>query len=261
MSAEQLIALEAALTELSTLYSVARGFAALRQRAEEDLLPRLLELGSRLRRLLRAAQLSEGEIERAAEEIITLGSLWHSELDQLRTSPVYQEARAAWAADRQGDLARLVPRIFAGLVIVRPAPSLFFPVSPSTGRRRPGSSPFLSAAECADRIEQLLSAGIEPEDLGAEWWERDLPYVTCADDPAALDTPIALRLAAPDVRVTVFGSADEPMFRIFTPRLRAAMSVALAAEVTDEWWQAYDESYESFRQALKSELATRGGCG
>ncbi|MFI5398594.1 MAG: hypothetical protein ACHQ9S_23950 [Candidatus Binatia bacterium] len=258
MSAEQLIALEAALTELSTLYTVARGFAALRLRAEEDLLPRLLELGSKLRGLLRAAQLSEDAIERAAQEIVRLRSSWHSELDQLHTSPVYQEARAAWDADRQEDLARLVPLIFAGVVIVRPAPALFFPVSASTGRRRPGSSPFLRAAECADRIVQLLSAGIEPEDLGAEWWERELRHVACAGDPAALDTPIALKLAAPNARITVFGSADEPMFRIFTSRLRAAMSVVLAAEAADEWWQAYEESYESFCEALRSELATRG---
>ena len=31
-----------------------------------------------------------------------------------------------------------------------------------------------------------------------------------------------------DVRVAVFGAADEPDFRIFTPRLRAPMSVTLA---------------------------------
>jgi hypothetical protein len=34
--------------------------------------------------------------------------------------------------------------------------------------------------------------------------------------------------------------------------------VNVAPEATDEWWQAYEESFASFRQALRHELA-RGG--
>jgi hypothetical protein len=258
VSAEQLIALEAALGELSAVYAVARSFVLLRIRAEEDWLPRLLEMGSRLRGLLRTARLSAAEVERAAEEILDLRARWRTALDQVRTSPAYQSALAAWAANDQDVLANVIPRVFAGVLIVQPTPTLFFPVSPSSGRRRPGSSPFLSVSECAQRVVQLLAAGVEPDRGGAEWWECELPYIAGADAPAALDTPISLRLAAPDCHVAVFGVADEPTFRIFTPRLQATMAVNLAPEATDEWWQAYEESFASFRQALRRELA-RGG--
>jgi hypothetical protein len=141
---------------------------------------------------------------------------------------------------------------------VEPAPSLYFPVSPAAKRRRPGTSPFLNAAECAERIVRLLEDGIIPEDGGNEWWERELLAIPCADSPSALDTPIALGLNAANVRVTVFAAADEPGLRIFTPRLRAPMSVMLAAEATDEWWEAREDSYRSFREAVQKELAVRG---
>lgn len=258
VSAEQLIALEAALAELSTVCAVARSFVLLRTSAEEDWLPRLLEMGSRLRRLLRAARLSAAEVERAAAEILDLRARWRAALDQVRAAPAYQSALAAWAANDQGGLADFIPRVFAGVQVVRPTPTLFFPVSPSSGRRRPGSSPFLSASECAQRILQSLAAGIEPDRGGAEWWECELPYITGAGAPAVLDAPIALRLAVPDCQVAVFGVADEPTFRIFTPCLRATMAVNVAAEATDEWWQAYDESFASFRQALRRELERCG---
>ena len=258
MSAEQLIALEAALAELSVLYAAARNFTALRQRAEAELLPRLLALGSELRGLLRAAQLSSAEIDRAAREIVALGGDWRAALDGVRRSAVYAAARAAFAADHQPEIVALVPQLFAGWTAVCPAPTLYFPVSPSTGRRKAGSSPFLSVPECADRVMRMLRAGIEPEDEGTEWWESELPSILCADAAGALDTPIALRLAANDVHVTVFASMDEPTLRIFTPRLHAPMSVVLATEATDEWWYAYEDSYRAFRKALEQELRARG---
>src|SRR5262249_17441222 len=100
--------------------------------------------------------------------------------------------------------------------------------------------------------------GIEPENAEGEWWERELPSLSCAENPEALDTPIALRLAAADVTVAVFGASEEPSCRVFTPRLRARFSVVLAAEATDEWWEAYEDSYTAFRDALQQELGKRG---
>ena len=243
--------------ELGTLYAAARSFAPLRADAEAKLLPRLLELGSTLRGLVRSGRLSADEIDRASRQILELRTFWQTALGAVRSSGPYQEALQAWAADEQEALVCLIPRIFAGVHVLRPAPALFFPVSPSSGRRRPGNTPFLSAAECADRIAHFLAIGIEPDSGGSEWWERELSYIICADTLCALETPIALRWAVPHPSLALFTVADEPTCRMFTPRLRATMGVVLAADATDEWWQAYDESYATFREALRHELARR----
>lgn len=258
MSAERLIALEAALTELGALYAAAKTFTPLQPRADTELLPRLITLGSNLRSRLRNAQLTQDEIDVVARDIVALRSTWRGELDRVHASATYQQARTALAHDRQDELGRLIPQLFAGLALVRPAPALFFPVSPAAGRRRPGSSPFLGPVECADHIVELLSGGLAPEENRADWWEDELPSLSCADAMAVLDTAIALRLSAADVRVAVLAAAGEPGFRVFTPRLRAPLSVVLAAAATDEWWEAYDDSYRSFRDALQHALAARG---
>jgi hypothetical protein len=258
MSVEQLIALEAAQAELGTLYAVARSFRALQARAEADLLPRVAGLGSRLRGQLRKAQLTDDEVDAAAREVLSIRTTWQAALEQVRASADYQQALAALAADRQADLAELIPKVFADLRLVRPAPSLYFAVSPSSHRRRSGASPFLSAPECADRILGILEEGYQPEGGGTEWWDCELPSISCTDIAAAVDTPIALRLAAADVRVAVFAAGDEPTYRIFTSQLRAPMAIVLAAEATDEWWEAYEDSYRDFRDALQHELKTRG---
>jgi hypothetical protein len=258
VTAEQLIALEAALMELGKLYAVGTSFTALRDQAERELLPALLALGATLRGLHRTARLSAGAIDRASREIIRLRTAWRAALAEVRSAPAYQGALTAWAANDQVALARLIPRIFAGVSLVRPVPPIFFPVSPSSGRRRPGTAPFLSAPACVDHIAHSLSAGIEPDRSGSEWWERELPYLVCADTPSALDTPIALHWAVPNPSLALFALVDEPTYRLFTPGLQAPLNVVLAADATDEWWQAYDESYAAFREALCRELATRG---
>jgi len=258
MSAEQLIALEAAIAELATLYTVAKGFAALQARAEGELLPAVSRLGRHLRRLLRADQLSEPAVEAAAREIMALGSGWRAALEELHQSAVYQQTLAALAADRQDELATLIPRVVAGLSLVRPAPTLYIPVSPSSGRRLPGSSPFLSAAACAEQLLVLRAEGIAPESVAGEWWDRELVPIGCADTPAGLDSPIALRLDAADVPCALFAVPDEASYSIFTPCLRAPLTIVIAANATDEWWNAYEESYHAFRDVLQRELAARG---
>jgi hypothetical protein len=258
MSAEQLIALEAVLSDLSALYVVARRFAALRARAETELLPGISALGSKLRHLLRVAQLTDEAIAAVSREVLATAAHWHQQLDGVRASPAYQEALAALAQDDQARLATLVPAVFAGLSVLHPAPAVYFPVSPARARRRAGASPFLSPRECADMLERLLAHGLVPEAGGAEWWERELPAVTGAATPAALETPIAVRLAADDARLAVFGSRDEPALYVFTRGVRAPLSLVLASTATDEWWEAYEESYTTFRDALHRELGARG---
>jgi len=258
MSAEQLIALEAAQAELGTLYAAARSFAALHARAEGDLLPQLSSLGSRLRRLVRNARLTAGEIDAATREILSIRTTWRAALEEVRASAAYQQTLLAFTADRQDALGKLIPQVFAGLHLTSFPPALYAPVSPSTGRRRPGSSPFLNATECADRILHMLTRGYEPLAGGTEWWDRELPSIVCANDLAGLETPIALTLAAPDIHAAVFLSDDDSSFRLFTQRLGGPFSIVLAAEASDEWWEAYEDSYRDFRDAVRDELAARG---
>ena len=258
VSAEQLIALEAAVAELGGLYATASGFTALQEPAETRLLPRLTALGRQLRHLVRSAQLTAGEVERAAAEIQSVRSEWRSQLERLRDSPLYQQARTALTDDRQEALAHLIPQVLAGLRLLPSSPDLYFPVSPSSGQRRPGSSPFLSAGECANRLVAMLNDGMAPADSGPEWWERDWPSISCADTPAALESPIALCLRATDVRVAVFSVVDEAALRIFTPLVHGPFSITLANEATDQWWEAYEDSFAAFRDALQREITARG---
>jgi hypothetical protein len=258
MPAEQIIALEAALADLSEVYSIARGFAALQARAESELLPQLTALGAGLRRLVRAGRLDDAAIGATATEMLASAAHWRSALDEVRASAVYQHAVRAVAGDRQAALADVIPRVFAHLRVLQPPPDLYFPVSPSAARRRPGANPFLSPAVCADKLLQLLAGGIPCEPATEHWWERELPSITGADTPAALESPIAVRLAAVDVRVAVFAETEAATVRVFTPRLHAPLSIVLARDATDEWWEAYQDSYRAFRDALRQELAARG---
>jgi hypothetical protein len=256
--AEQIIALEAALTDLSDLYSIARGFTALQTRAEAELLPQINAMGSRLRKLMRSGQLNEATIDQTAREMLGCATLWRSELEGVRHLPVYQQAVRAVSDNRQAELGDVIPRVFARLRVVRPAPALYFGVAASSGRRRPGASPFLSPKDCADKILHLLSDGIAADVGAAEWWERELPSITCVESPAGLESPIALRLAAADVHVTLFAEPDAATLRVFATHLRAPLSVVLAREVADEWWEAYQDSYQVFRDALQQQLVGRG---
>jgi hypothetical protein len=258
VSAEPLIAFEAALAELSALCTVAMGFTSLQVAAETEFFPQLTALGSRLRASIRAGPLTAEAVERVAMEILALSSAWRGALERLRDSEPYRRAVAALHDDRQHDLAELIPQICAGIHRVVEVPALYFAVSPSTQRRRPGTSPFLGAAECADKILQLLALGMTPDEGGSDWWERDLPFIGCADAAASLESPIALRLDPDDVRVAVFSAMDQSALRIYSRRVRAPFSIVLAGEATDEWWEAYDESYTSFRDRLARELRVRG---
>jgi len=258
MSVEQLIALEAAVAELGTLYVVARSFTALRERAEAELLPQVLHLGQRLRALVRHGGPTPADIDAASREILSQRAQWRAALDGVRSAPVYESALRAFAADDQTILAEVIPKIFTDLALREMRSPLYFSFSATSGRRRPGHSPFLSAGECADRLLATQRDGMVPEAGDGEWWERDLPSLECTDAPGGLESPIGFRLDGATAGVAVFGAPGEPLYRIYTPRLSGPFTVILAADATDEWWEAYDESYHTFRDALVEALATRG---
>ena len=257
VAAEQLIGLEAAIADAGALYGVTRRFVALRNAADNTFLPALTHLGQTLRALVRTMRLTDDAVAAAATQLMGLGAEWRARLEEVRASAHYQAALLAWADDRQAELLELLPLLFAGLKVVTSVPVLYLPVSAASGTRRSGNRPFLSVGECADRIAGLLGAGIPAESSGAEWWDRELAYISCTDSAEALDTPIALRLDAPHLRHAVYTIVDEGGLRIYTPRLQVPLSVVVASEATDEWWEAYEDSYAAFRDALRAELTAR----
>ena len=99
----------------------------------------------------------------------------------------YRQRRAGRGRQSAGELAEVIPQVFARLRVVQPAPTLYFPVSPSSGRRRPGSSPFLSPA----RLCRQDSAAARRRDCTqirrrTDWWERELPSIMCAETPGGI---------------------------------------------------------------------------
>jgi hypothetical protein len=257
VEAEHLIAFEAALAELSGLYVVAKEFRPLRQRAETELLPATAELGARLRRGVRRSELNDRIVDAAAREISLLRETWRRALAELHASDLYQSSLSAYGEQDHRLLSDLIPRLFAGCSSAVNPPPLYYALSPSSGRRRPGSSPFLTPDVCAARITQLRVDGLGAERGGTEWWETELTSLTFACDPAALDTPLALCFAPGDLPVAVFRMDDGDTFRVYAPRVHAAFCVVLQEEVDDEWWQAFSGSYVTWRDALAHELRVR----
>lgn len=258
MDAERLVALEAALAELGGLYTTARNFAPLEPRAENELLPQLTALAARLRVLHRTDRMSQADIDAASREILDLRASWQSALQGVREMPTYRAAVDAHGRDDQAALARLIPRIFAGIQVVEPATQLYFGISAAIRRRGPGTSPFLSAEACADKIASTVREGLAPRPEGGDWWDTDLPSLSCVDTATALDTPFGVRLDGRALRATLFGSDNDLGYRLYTPRLTGAFGVVIAHEAEDEWWQAFEQPYREFRQDLGMRLTARG---
>lgn len=256
MSAEPLVALEGAIAELGDLLDLVRRFTPLQEEAERDFHPAIAELGRDLRRRMRRRELDDAAVEEATRRILGLQAGWSARLGDLRTSATCEQARAALDPPGQEGLDRLLPALFADLHPVRPPRDLFFPFQPSSGRRRPGTSPFLSPAECADRLAQLRQDGL-PAPAGTTWWERDFPCLEGALDGPATEAPIWLRVAAEDLP-PAFTIGHTPAARIYVRRLQAPLRIGLAEEVEDEWWQAYHGSFRTFAEALRKELKRLG---
>jgi len=258
MAAEQLIALEAALGELGTLYVAARRFVALRSAAERELLPCTTRLGAALRARLRRGQFDDAAVDAAAREIAAVRADWRARLEAVRQSTVYREAVAAWEAEEADSLRRLLPQVFADVSLRAADGDLFVAVSAAAGRRRPGARPFLAATACAERIAGYRDQGVPSERAGESWWDRELAAVELVDDPDALDSPIALRFDATVLPLPTFRIAESPAFHVFGRLLRAPFTVALQRETDDEWWSAYEESYAAYRDELLGELERLG---
>jgi len=258
VSAERLIALEVAVADLSALYPVARSFRPLHERAERELLPFLTRLGARLRQARRRGELGEDSVASISTELLGAAAHWNEELATLHSSALYAAVREAMRADDQARLGELIPELLAGYTLVTAPLSLHFPVPITTGRRRPGSSPFLHPKAAADQITALADSGIEPEAAHGAWWESEIRPLVCASDPTLLGTTVALRPHGADRQRSIFAIEQEPTLRIFTSTVRGPFTVVLAAAAEDEWWEAYEDDYLVFRDRLRQELELRG---
>lgn len=257
MSAERMIALEHAIADLSRRYTAARLFQPLAAQAESELLPRINALGRELRSLRRRGAIGEADLQPVTTEILGLATDWESALQSLRGSSLYREARAAVASGDIHATHELLPRIFAEIEPVPRLPCLYLPFEPSSGRRRPGHSPFLSPAECAQRLHGLLANGVQAEVQGEDWWDRDFPYIACGITSTSLEQPIWLRADTRDRRLALFAVRGGSTHRLYAPRLEAPLQVGIDAAAGDEWWLAYDGSYADFRARLTAELRNR----
>jgi hypothetical protein len=258
VEAEHLVALEAALAELGALYTAARNFVALEDRADHELLPQLTRLSARLRTLHRSGGIGQVEIDEVSREILELRSSWQSKLEEIRASDLFSDACRAFERDDQKTLARVVPRIFAGLVRTAAPPRARFGVSAEIRRRGPGTSPFLTAEACAAKLEKIVLEGVAPAVHATEWWLTALPSIHFVADSADLDTPFAVRLPGNQITATVFASDTEIGYRVFTPRQHGIFVVEIANQIDDEWWQAFEQPFEQFRAELQRHLAAKG---
>jgi len=253
----EIIGLQAAVGELGELYPIAKAYESLHDAAENDLLPRTETLASRLRSLLRHDQLDRRAVDEAAAEISELLDRWRSALEEVRGGTAYRAALDAWQCGDQRALVDLLPRVFAGLRPVSAPERLFRGFSVSSGRRRPGTSPFLSAPAAAERIAEIARDGIQVGGEG-EWWDVELAYLELFDDPAAVDDPVTLSYRGRELGAPVFAVAGDHSYRVYGPVLRAPFSISLEEAAEDEWWEASDRPYAEFRDALAEELRARG---
>lgn len=251
MRAELLIGLEGMIADLGDVYAAALEYAELASRADDELLPAIERLGAQLRHMIRNTTLTDDEVARAATEVRNLHESWIASLEALLSSSTYVEATEALDAGDTPTLLRLIPALFAGVTSASPT-SLYVAVSVTTGRRKPGVSPFRAVEECAQQLADLAGAGL-PADDGDE----RLPYVSAVADPLLLAGPVGLKLDAHALSEPIFQNRAQPFYRIYARRLRVPFTVVVADRADDDWWQTHDVDYPTFRDQLVAKLIER----
>lgn len=251
---ERLIAFEAAIQELANIQAVAARYRDLERQAGA-LLGELQDLGRTLRQANRRGIFGDDVVEEAVSRIRRLRQEWHGHLAALRASDLYRGALEAYAADDQRRLGELLPALFAGLRR-EDAPLPFYRPIALTTHRRAAGSPFRTADAVAEDLDRLRHEGLEPRAVGRDWWDLDLPALSLAGELGDVDSTAALAIESVPPATAIFREGESVV--IFTPRLRAGVSVVLADSSDDAWYEAAEGSYEEYRDALARELRRRG---
>ena len=211
-------------------------------------------IGDAARRLHRRNGLDAATVSALLDEAHALGDRLRGLVSAVRASAAYRDAVAAHAAGDGATLARVLPEIFADLEPASPRGPLFVPLDwLRRGRLRPVDQ---LTAEVVDLARAGLPAEGDDLSRGAD---PDLPAVVLGAD--APEDPVVLRLAAEDVRGPLHRLADSGEYLVHVPRLRAPLTVAIAADFAPDEQLRVElapEDYARHRDALAAALAAAG---
>jgi hypothetical protein len=247
----------ALLAEVGACYQRGRRYRAIANDCEARFFEPALDVGSEIRVAERRGTLAPEAVAVAVGTLEDLLTACRAAIAAAQSSPLYQRALVAWAAEDWSRVGELAPALFAAVERYEQCPTLHHAVPLAAGRR--GAEHFISAAECASHICAALEEGLTPArnalELGADEMLRAL---TLDDDPANAESPITLAidpvaLIVPVCRIVPGGEA-----LVYGARLRVPMRVECASAVTDEWWMVRPDAYRRYVDELEAELTARG---
>jgi hypothetical protein len=216
------------------------------------LLAEAMALGDRARRHLHAQALDAAADAALTADATALRARVQRALDDVRASTDYRAAVAAHAAGDRDTLARILPRVFAGLTPVPPPAALWHAV-PWLRRNRPRP-----AAEIAAVVQHLAATGIEADgDPMAPGIDPELPAVPLDTEPAGAD-PLLLRWSASDLPRAVFRLDETGAIVVHVPRLVAPFTVVLPATLDEDELGEVSVDHPRYRAELVDALAAVG---
>ena len=243
--------LEAAMADLGTLCV---RLARYRTDAGAGLERTVRALGDRARAHHRAERLDADAARRLVEEARVCDRALRTALAEVRRSPGYQSACAAFAAGHHDALARLLPDVFAGLERAEPPAESFYSVAwLRRGRpRRPD--------DVAGEIARWALDGVPPEgDDTTPGADEALPAVVLQERPPD-DEPVLLAFVTAALPVRPLRLVDSGEWLVHLPALPTAFAVLLAPddENTGEALAELAPEYPRFRALLAAELDALG---
>ncbi|GBD25462.1 hypothetical protein HRbin30_00785 [bacterium HR30] len=258
MDADTLLGLQQAHADVSRLADEARMLAPLRDWIEGELTRQLDELSRHLRYAQRR-RADEPAISAFAQQLQQLQEQIRHRTQEVRSTSRYREALAALHEERFRDLERILPTLFSDLEPAARPPRLLVPFDLEQQRRRPGTAPFLTPSQVAERIATIASEGLVPQGEPGPPWLADFPYLWASARPEDLASPVWFVFDGPVLPAAVLSHKSEPgTFRIYAARLRGVAAIGIAERAEDEWWLAQEPTYERYRLLLAAALRERG---
>jgi hypothetical protein len=235
----------------------ARRYRALAAAVADPIFDRALAIGSDVRRAMRSeASQALPAVTTAVDELRALLTRCGAAIAEVKRSPTYEEAAAAFAAGAAERVAALAAALFTDVTSDLPKGTYYWAVPVTSGR---SGAHFLPAGDLATRLHRMATDGLaadsHPPELGGDETIRPL-YLT--DRPDETESPIALAFE-PDALPTAIGRlAGTNAVLVYTARLRADFTVTCAASVDDEWWNVTPDAYRDYLQEFRDTLSPYG---